>query len=72
MRALAVGLAICFGCGPNTHGHNNGDDGNTHGGPDSCVGLQCQVVNCQAMGMPPTTIKGTVFAPNGTLPLFGT
>ena len=71
MRALAVGLAICIGCGPNTHGHNNGEDGNTHTGPDACSGLQCQVVNCQAMGMPPTTITGTVFAPNGTLPLYG-
>ncbi len=28
-----------------------------------------QVTNCSAMNMPETTITGTVFAPNGTLPL---
>jgi hypothetical protein len=38
---------------------------------NGCTGLQCNVTDCQAMGMPPTTITGTVFAPNGTLPLFG-
>ncbi|CAN5860499.1 hypothetical protein BH11MYX2_BH11MYX2_32610 [soil metagenome] len=39
-------------------------------GNDECVGLECNVVKCEDMGMPPTTIEGTVFAPNGTLPLF--
>ena len=29
------------------------------------------IVKCESMGMPPTTISGTVLAPNGTLPLFG-
>ena len=37
----------------------------------ACVGLECNIVDCQSMGMPPTTLSGTVFAPNGTLPLFG-
>jgi hypothetical protein len=73
MRALAAGLVVIwFGCGPSRNG--NGGDANgdgTSGQPDACVGLQCQVVNCAAMNMPPTTISGTVFAPNGTLPLFG-
>jgi len=40
-------------------------------GEDECVGLECQIVDCDAMQMPLTTISGTVFAPNGTLPLFG-
>src|SRR5438445_6218778 len=37
----------------------------------ACTGLGCQVVNCMAQGKPSTTIKGTVFAPNGTLQLYG-
>ena len=40
-------------------------------GTDECVGLECQVVNCSSKNMPPTTISGTVYAPNGTLPLYG-
>ncbi len=41
-----------------------GGGGDTH----QCVGLECQQVNCGAN--PPTTLSGTVFAPNGTLPIF--
>lgn len=40
-------------------------------GDDDCVGLECNVVSCTQQGKPPTTITGTVFAPNGTLPLYG-
>jgi hypothetical protein len=40
-------------------------------GPDACVALQCQVTSCASLGMPPTTVSGTVYAPNGTLPLYG-
>jgi hypothetical protein len=40
-------------------------------GEDDCVGLECNIVKCSAQGKPTTTITGTVFAPNGTLPLFG-
>ena len=40
-------------------------------GEDDCVGLECNIASCTAQGKPPTTITGTVFAPNGTLPLYG-
>jgi hypothetical protein len=36
-----------------------------------CEGLRCSIVDCSARGLPPTTVSGTVFAPNRTLPLFG-
>jgi len=40
--------------------------------PDgACVGLQCDIVECAAMSMPVTTLSGTIYAPNGTLPLSG-
>jgi hypothetical protein len=68
MRATltaALVFALALGCG----GKKNGDDDDD--GPDACVGIECQVVNCGAMGLPVTTISGTVFAPNGTLPLNG-
>src|SRR5688572_14415131 len=67
--------SVCFvitlaACGSNKGGGgDDGDGGNM--GVDACVGLECQVVNCAAMGQPPTTLVGTVFAPNGTLPLNG-
>lgn len=40
-------------------------------GEEACEGLECNIVDCQGQGKPETQIKGTVFAPNGTLPLFG-
>src|SRR4051812_38777906 len=53
-----------------------GDDGNVGpghedahpGGPDACVGLQCMQVTCPGGGT--TSLSGTVYAPNGTLPLY--
>jgi len=70
MRSILVAaLALALGCGGH-HDGNGQSDGSNSGGPDACVGLQCQVVNCAAMGMPATTISGTVFAPNGTLPIY--
>ncbi len=62
----AVVVASFLGCGaPERRG---GDD---TGEADACVGLECRIVNCAMRNMPETTISGTVFAPNGTLALYG-
>ncbi len=66
---MAVLASLAFGCGPTTR--NTGGDDTDAPPPDACIGIECQIVNCAAQGMPPTTVSGTVFAPNGTLPLFG-
>src|SRR5688572_15172153 len=68
-------FTVCFvitlaACGSNKGGGGDDVDGGNMQ-PDACVGLECQVVNCNAMGAPPTTLVGTVYAPNGTLPLQG-
>lgn len=68
MRLIFASLVVTvFACGP-----DRGDravDADT--GPTTCTGLECQVVQCEKMGKPPTTLSGTVFAPNGTLALYG-
>ena len=38
---------------------------------DACSGLQCRQVDCALEGKAPTTLTGTVYAPNETLALFG-
>lgn len=69
MRAILAGglIAAALGCGSNKI--SNDDDGS--GGTDACVGLECNVVDCASMGMPVTSLVGKVYAPNGTLPLYG-
>src|SRR4051812_6488029 len=65
---LASVLVALFGCGPE-RGDRTVDAADT--GPTNCTGIECQVVQCEKMGKPPTTVSGTVFAPNGTLALYG-
>ncbi len=51
-------------------GYRCTDDGRCIG-EDVCEGLECQQVDCSTIGGGTTSISGTVFAPNGTLPLYG-
>jgi hypothetical protein len=73
MRALSAGFAVLalIACGGNNNGDDDGGDDDGGGDGDNCVGLECQIVDCAKDGKPPTTLTGTVFAPNGTLPLYG-
>jgi hypothetical protein len=52
-------------------GYSCTEDGRCVAGGNGCVGLACNITDCQAQGKPTTKITGTVFAPNGTLPLYG-
>src|SRR5436190_1370938 len=67
LASLLVGLFV-VGCGPDRRDGTGDDD---DGPPPGCVGLECQVVNCAMKGLPSTSISGTVYAPNGTLALYG-
>ncbi|HEY4180148.1 MAG TPA: hypothetical protein VGM90_25070 [Kofleriaceae bacterium] len=61
--SLFAVLAIVAACGPSDSPHGNGPDAAPH-----CEGADC---TCEQRGLPATTVSGTVYAPNGTLALFG-
>jgi|SRR5579871_1146607 len=65
-------LAFLAGCTAGRNLHNGGDGGIDNSEVDMvppCEGIQCQVVDCGEVGQP-TTLVGTVYAPNGTLPIY--
>jgi hypothetical protein len=63
MRAtLACLLLLVLGCGPEERGLE------PDAPPLPCEDMICL---CAQQGKPPTSVSGTVFAPNGTLPLYG-
>ncbi|MCX5745595.1 MAG: carboxypeptidase regulatory-like domain-containing protein [Proteobacteria bacterium] len=73
-RRQSVLVALCttlLACGKPHQGEIVGVDADV-GSPDACAaGLACFQVDCAPKGLPPTTVSGTVYAPNGTLPLYG-
>jgi hypothetical protein len=54
-----------------THHGNDETAGDGTSPSDGCEGVQCFIVDCSKKSLPPTTVSGTVYAPNGTLPLYG-
>ena len=81
VTALSVPAFAAVGCGSegsefDDGSNTNGDfvpgfgDGDGDGGPSQrpCEGLECQQVACNGGGT--TSLSGTVFAPNGTLPIY--
>lgn len=64
---IVIGLPIVLALAACAH---HGDSGDT-GGADACTGLACHIAHCQAQHKPDTSISGIVYAPNGTLPLYG-
>ena len=70
MRVILASVVVTlFACGPSDRGGERTPDADEGG--SSCTGLECAVVQCEKMGKPPTTVSGTVYAPNGTLALYG-
>ncbi|HWU85810.1 MAG TPA: hypothetical protein VN253_00940 [Kofleriaceae bacterium] len=69
LSALAASWVLAAAC----HHTDTGADVDASGGPGdvACEGLQCKVVDCASKGLSSTTLTGTVYAPNGTLPLYG-
>lgn len=68
--ALVLFISSAAACGDtDVGGDGDGGNGNGDGGPvDACVGLECFQVSCPGGGT--TSLSGTVFAPNGSLPLY--
>src|SRR6185312_13677138 len=61
-------VTIVAACGKTPRGHVDFD---APPPAEACSGLACLIVDCTHMGGTPTSISGTVYAPNGTLALYG-
>jgi len=62
-------------CTPTGGQCGSGNECNSNGqcvpAGQGCEGRGCDVADCMSMGKDPTTLTGTVLAPNGMLPLYG-
>jgi hypothetical protein len=70
VTSILFAAVFAGGCSNNSRRGPGGGGNGDGGGPSGpCVGLQCQQVACTGE-LTSTTLTGTVFAPNGTLPLY--
>ncbi len=69
LRGLIIGcLAVLAGCDASQRTRGGGDLGASGDLAQPCYGVACQKVQCREQ--PSTSLSGTVYAPNGTLPLY--
>jgi hypothetical protein len=70
--AAACGLMLAIGCNAILGNGNFKGPGETgdDGGTDACTGIGCMVADCASRGLPPTSLSGTVRAPDGVLPIY--
>jgi hypothetical protein len=69
--ASGAGGSSAGGTDGGAGGASDAGDASDGGSTPTCTGVGCQVVNCAAQNKPPTSVSGIVYAPNGTLPLYG-
>jgi hypothetical protein len=67
LASAFASLAVLACDGDIGNGNNNSHP--PGGPPDACVGIGCMQMACT--GGATTSVSGTVYAPNGTLPLYG-
>jgi len=70
MRPWPLLVAMLFGCGHHS-GKVDAGDPDAFEFQDACTELSCFQYDCASKGLPSTSVSGTVYAPNGTLKLYG-
>lgn len=70
MRAPLV-LAVLLGCGNSGGFKKDAGEVDSFVYQDACTDLSCFQFDCSTKGLPSTSVSGTVYAPNGTLKLYG-
>jgi hypothetical protein len=71
ITVVACAAMVMLGACKHHGGDDDGDGIDAPGENPPCEGLQCFIVDCGSKALPSTTVSGTVYAPNGSLPLYG-